>query len=211
MKINRPDWRTHPQFKPHKYGYITEREAEMLDGLLAEIKNTFGQIRYLEVGVFAAGTLYGVYDRADELQCPVHCEGVDLPNWKPQFAPPEYVFHAGDSMDEWRRVTGEFNLLFIDGCHCVNHSMMDFLNYSPFVCVGGFCLFHDTATNSQAQQGEWPQDHSYAGKPPSVLGVREGLKKMGILQGHRSDWQLVREIAETDLMGMCLFKKLKPL
>lgn len=211
MKINRPDWRVSPQFAKHKYGYITIAEAQLLDDLLLEIKNTFGQIRFLEIGVFAAGTLYGVYDRADELQCPVHCEGVDFPHWRPALAPPEYVFHAEDCMDAWRNVKGEFNLLMVDSCHCVNHSMLDFLNYSPFVVVGGFCVFHDTATDHTGKQGEWPQDHSYAGKTPSVLGVREGLKKMGLLQGHRTDWVKVREIAETELMGMMLFKKVKPL
>lgn len=182
-----------------------------MDGLLADLKDRFGCIRFLEIGVFSAGTLYGVYDRADELGCPVHCEGVDMPHWKPSLAPLEYVFHAEDSMDAWRNIHTEFNLLMVDGCHCVNHSMMDFLNYSPFVVVGGYCVFHDTATDHTGTQGQWPQDHSYAGKPPSVLGVREGLAKMGLLQGHRTDWALVREIAETDIMGMCIFKKVKPL
>jgi hypothetical protein len=197
--------------KKHKYGFMTENEAGLLDGLLADIKAKFGEIRFLEIGVFGGGTTHGIYQRAAEIGCSVHCEGVDFEMWKPSGLPADYTFHAGDSMDTWRNVTGSFNLLFVDGCHCVNHAMADFLNYSPFVEVGGFALFHDTAPGANGQQGTWPQDHSYAGQPPSVLGVRSGLEKIGLLQGYRKDWQLVREIAESELMGMSLFEKILPL
>ena len=91
--------------------------------------------------------------------------------------------------------------------------MADFLNFSPFVVVGGYVLFHDTALpDGSYEQGPWPQNHSYAGKPPSVLGVREGLKKLGLLQGYREDWKLIEEIpSDTGLMGAILFQKLKEL
>ena len=117
-------------------------------------------------------------------------------------------------MDAWRQITGKYNFLFVDGCHCVNHAMSDFLNYSPFVEVGGYTLFHDTALpTGKEKQEPWPQtDHGYFGKPPSVLGVREGLKKLGLLQGYRSDWKLIEEIpSDSGLMGMCLFQKLTEL
>ena len=195
----------------HKYGFITLLESKLLDDLLLQLKSDFGEIRFIEIGVFTGETLRGIYQRAKEIDCPVHCEGVDWEMYKPSGVPEDYVFHAGDSMDAWRNVSGNFNLLFVDGCHCINHSMNDFLNYSPFVDVGGYALFHDSAPNANGEQGEWPQDHSYAGQPPSVLGVRSGLQKMGILQGHRRDWELVMEIQEGDLMGMSLFRKLLPL
>lgn len=197
----------------NKYGFITDKEAALIDGLLLDIQKQFGAIRFLEIGVMAAGTVKGIYQRAHEIQCPVHCEGIDFVFYKPNPTPDaEYVFHGGDSLDMWRTMTGEFNLLFVDGCHCCNHAMLDFLNYSPMVVVNGYALFHDTAGEGpENKQGEWPQDHSYAGKPPSTLGVREGLRKIGLLQGHRADWRFVTEIKESDLMGMCLFQKVKAL
>lgn len=206
MKIQTPE-----NDRGHGYGFITKKEAALIDATLADIQYQFAIIRFLEIGVFGGGTLYGVINRADELQCPIITEGVDFAAWKPSLAPPQYVFHEGDSMDQWRNVLGPVNFLFVDGCHCINHAMCDFLNYSPFVDVGGYCLFHDTAPNANGEQGDWPQDHSYAGKPPSKLGVREGLKKLGLLGGHRDDWKLVAEIQETELMGMCLFQKIKAL
>lgn len=213
MPFNRPTPPPHMGSNTHRYGWITEKEASLLDDLCVTLKNQFGAIRFLEIGVFGGATAFGLYERAEQINCPIHCEGVDIPQGRPPFESiKDYVFHEGDSMDMWRTFGGEFNLLFIDGCHCVNHSMMDFLNYSPMVVVGGYCLFHDTAGSGLDNvQGAFPQDHSYAGRTPSVLGVRSGLKKMGILQGHRTDWNLVQEIKESDVMGMCLFQKKNPL
>ena len=115
-------------------------------------------------------------------------------------------------MNMWRELNEEFNLLFVDACHCITHSAMDFLNYSPHVVVGGYALFHDTAgIGPKADKNYWPQDHSVYGQPPSMLGVRDGLIKLGLLQGHRTDWKLEWEISEGDLQGMCCFKKLKAL
>jgi hypothetical protein len=197
----------------HRYGMMTIKEATLLDDLLLTIKEKFGEIRFLEIGTCGGGTTRGIYERAKEIGCPVHCEGVDnVAGYCMDDAPEDYVFHIGDSMDMWKGITRrDFNLLFIDGCHCVNHAACDFLNYSPFVAVGGFALFHDTAPNANGTQGEWPQNHGYAGQPPAVLGVRSALEKIGLLQAHRRDWMLVKEIQETEFMGMCLFEKLLPL
>lgn len=190
---------------------MREEEADLLDEITLKLKEQFGDIRAIEVGVFGAGTTRGLYRRAEELGIGAHLVGIDFELYRPNPWPAEnYTFIGEDSMDAWRKITGTYNLLFVDGCHCCNHAMCDFLNYSPFVEVGGLVLFHDTALpKGQAKQEEWPQtDHSYAGKPPSVLGVREALTKLGLLQGHRKDWELVKEVpCETGLMGMVLIRK----
>lgn len=211
MSFVRPD---KPTSLGSRYGYITKKEAARLDMLIDRIHDEFGHLSFMEIGVFGGSTLSGIVERAESLNCPYQCAGVDFRKGRPEVsAYPNYTFYEGDSMDMWRSVKGEFNLLFVDGCHCINHSMCDFLNYSPFVVVGGYCLFHDTAPTKEGgvEQGMFEQDHSYAGKPSSVLGVREGLKKIGLLGNHRDDWKLEWEIRETDIMGMTCFKKLKPL
>ena len=193
----------------NRYGFMREEEADLVDRILDKLM-ALGEVRFLEIGVFGGGTVSGVVRRCQQFGRSVFASGVDFAQWKPLPAPlPDYDFHEGDSMDMWREIKRKYNFLFVDGCHCVNHSMCDFLNYSPFVEVGGYTLFHDTAKPSfGTHQEEWPQDHSYAGKPPSVLGVREGLVKLGLLQGYRADWKLIEEIpSDTGLMGMCLFRK----
>jgi hypothetical protein len=193
---------------------MREVEADLVDQLLAQSKVKFGIVKFLEVGVFGAGTTRGVYRWGKENDCPVLATGIDFEQYRPNPTPDEhYIFHACDSMDAWLEFSNAFqyNFLLVDGCHCVNHSMCDFLNYSPFVQKDGFVVFHDTAlpdSLGKTEQEAWPQDHSYAGKPPSVLGVREGLKKLGLLQGYRADWKLIEEVpSDTGLMGACLFQK----
>jgi hypothetical protein len=167
-----------------RYGFLRAEEADLIDRLLVTIKEQFNSVSFLEIGVFGGGTVSGIVRRCKEIGCPVTAAGVDFLPWKPSPAPlPDYDFHDSDSMDAFRGMTGPYNFLFVDGCHCVNHAMCDFLNYSPLVVLNGYCLFHDTALPKDGvTQGDWPQDHSYAGKPPSVLGVRDGLKKLGLLQ-----------------------------
>lgn len=194
---------------------MSEAEYDLMDRVVDRIKSEFGSVNFLEIGVCGGGTTAGIARRCKQIDCPFTATGVDClehykpdPNLYPEI-PTNYTFHCGDSMDQWRNITGTFNLLLVDGCHCVNHSMCDFLNYSPFVVVGGYVLFHDTALPlQQYEQIPFPQDHSFAGKDPGKLGVREGLKKLGLLQSFRTDWQLIEEIPnDSGVMGMILFKK----
>jgi len=196
------------------YGNMAPAEYDLLDRIILRIKAEFGSLSFLEIGVCDGGCLRGVYERAQEINCPIRAAGVDcLEHYKPNPMPPNYTFYCGDSMDQWRNIKTTFSLILIDGCHCVNHSMCDFLNYSPLLVMGGYCLFHDTAIAiNQFEQMEFPQDHSLAGKDPGKLGVREGLKKLGLLQGYRTDWELIEEIPnDSGMMGMILFQKTKEL
>lgn len=198
-----------------RYGFMRSEEADLIDRLLVTIKEQFNSVSFLEIGVFGGGTVSGIVRRCKEIECPVTAAGVDFLPWKPSPAPlPDYDFYDADSMDAWRGMTGPYNFLFVDGCHCVNHASQDFLNYAPMVVVGGFILFHDTAIPTalgKEKQEEWPQDHSYAGKPSSTLGVREALKKLGLLDNRRSDFEFVEEIeSSSGLMGMMLYRRILP-
>jgi hypothetical protein len=202
-----------------RYGSMSETEYDLIDRTLDQIKTQFGEVRFLEVGVCGGGTVAGVARRCSQIRVPLFAAGVDcLEHYKPDRnlfpeLPADYKFYVGDSMDQWRNITDRYNILLVDGCHCVIHSAADFLNYSPFVVVGGYVVFHDTALpKDQYEQMAFPQDHSLAGKDPGKLGVREGLKKLGLLQGHRTDWELVEEVpSDSGVMGAMLFKKVKDL
>lgn len=202
-----------------RYGYIRDVEEDFVDRLLDTISVKFGIIQLLEIGVFTANTVRGIYRRGKELGIPVEAAGVDFEMYRPNPTPAEnYIFYSGDSMDKWRDIPKDkrWNLLWVDGCHCCNHAMCDFMNYSPFVENCGYTVFHDTALPTalgKDEQEPWPQtDHSYAGKPPSVLGVRDGLRKMGLLDGYRTDWKLVEEVpSDSGLMGVHLFQKVADL
>lgn len=181
-----------------------------MDRFLEQLKNEFGYVRFLEIGVAEGATMAGALERCDVLQVPVTYEGVDGPQGKPSFLPENCTFIEGDSAYAYPRVGEGFNICFIDGSHALNYVMLDFLNYSPKVVVGGYCLFHDTREGPTWQhlhfQGTGPKD-----MPDNNIAVREGMKKLGLLQGYRSDWQFVEEIKDQEIMGMILMKKLKEL
>jgi hypothetical protein len=198
-----------------RYGFMREEEADLVDRILTALKITFGSVRFLEIGVFGGGTVSGIVRNCKAAGMDVSASGVDFAQWKPSPPPlPDYDFHDCDSMDAFRDIKHKYNFLFVDGCHCVNHAQCDFLNYSPFVEVGGYILLHDTALPTDLgkdQQEKWPQDHSYAGKPTSVLGVREALKKLGLLDNRRTDFELIEEIkSSSGLMGMMLYRRILP-
>jgi len=208
MKLNRPD-STLPFPNDHRYGWITKKESELVERLLGKIKSEFGKIRFLEIGVFGGCTMLGITEWAENHDCQCYCEGVDIGH-KPNFVPEGYVYHQGDSDLVVKDVTGSFNLLWIDACHCQKCSMSDFLNYSPLVEEGGYCLFHDTAGHGDDNvQGAFKQDHSHRNEPHQVLGVRKGLRELGLDGGTRPGWKLVEEIKESEIMGMMVFQKIK--
>jgi len=194
-----------------RYGFMRDVEEDLIDRIIDRIQVEFGVISFLEIGVFGGETVRGIVKRCRSIDCPVMAAGVDFEQYRPNPTPVcPYNFHAGDSMDAWRKITSTFNFLFVDGCHCVNHTMCDFLNYSNLVVPKGYCLFHDTALPIGGKyQEEFPQNHFYAGQPDSILGVRDALRKLGLEQGYRTDWKLIEEIPSDDgLMGMILFQKI---
>lgn len=217
---NLDNGKTPQEMSSARYGSMRDpEEYDLIDRVLDRIKSEFGSVSFLEIGVCHGGTVAGVARRCKEIGVQLTAAGVDcLEHYKPDRnlfpeIPPDYAFYEGDSMDQWRNIPGTFNLLLVDGCHCVNHSMCDFLNYSPLLVVGGYCLFHDTALPlQQYEQIPFPQDHSFAGKDPGKLGVREGLKKLGLLQEYRTDWKLIEEVPSNDgVMGLGLFQKVAEL
>jgi hypothetical protein len=195
------------------FSFIQPSEADLFRRICEDLKREFGQVVFLEIGTFGGRSTNGIAEHCRSIGVPLYAAGVDcMESYKPDPLPtPDYDFYFGDSMDQWRHIKRrDFNWLFVDACHCVNHAMCDFLNYSPFLVKGGICVFHDTALpEGKYDQEPWPQDHGFAGKPPSQLGVREGLKKLGLLQGYRKDWEFVEEIpSSTGMMGMVVLKKI---
>ncbi len=207
MKLPRPAWNVN---SGHSYGVWTHGESQFMDRFLEQLKREFGFVRFLEIGVAEGATMAGVLERCDALGVPASYEGVDGPQGKPSFLPENAKFIEGDSAYAYPRVGDGFNICFIDGSHALNYVMLDFLNYSSKVIVGGYCLFHDTngsaSWTGQHYQGTGPKD-----MPDNNIAVRPALKKLGLMDGRRTDWKFIEEIADTEIMGMMLFKKLREL
>ena len=79
----------------------------------------------------------------------------------------------------------KFDLIFIDGNHYYANVMADINNYTPFLSIGGFVCFHDTA---------------FAG-----LGVDDAIKELS----KNTDFTFINEWIASDgpYCGIALFRK----
>lgn len=206
MIYPRPSWH---KDSPHPYGLLSMDDVTFLEALLDRVYREFGHVAFLEIGVANGATLYGMVERCERLGVPFRWTGIDV-GGGPDPMPPNCTFIPGRSEHVYVQVTGEFNILFVDGCHDSNHVVLDFLNYSQYLPVGAFALFHDTNESitwvglghTDTYQGEGPMH------PDFGIGVRMGLKKLGLLDGMRKDWQFVDEQKAGTVQGMMLFQKL---
>lgn len=200
-----------------RYGIIHECECDLVDEITARLKAELGELRFLEIGIYGGNSARGMYRRGHDLRCPVHCAGVDLVKYNDPIPGPGYEFYQGDSLEMWKHIKGTFNLLFIDAWHDLLHPAMDLLNYQTFLVPNGYLLMHDTmSTRDFEHKPEIPIWKQGPSDPNDMTGarhgVREALWKIGLLQGHRNDWQFIREVLSNEHgMGMMAFKKLKAL
>jgi hypothetical protein len=190
---------------PHKYGCIGIPDAVFMDSVLLRVSTEFSQrVKFLEIGVSGGWTACGIQKWCDEHGATLEYHGIDLGD--PQVPlPPGAVFIKGDSTQVFCAVPCGFNILFIDGCHCVNHSMLDFLHYSPKIVVGGYVLFHD-ANPKPTWQGLHYQGHG-PDIPSFRIAVREALLKLGLETGMRRDWEFIGEESTDAGLGMALYRR----
>jgi hypothetical protein len=186
---------------------MTMGECLFMDRLLAQVGREFGRVRFLEIGVAEGATMAGVLEVCDRLAVEVSYEGVDGAVGRPKNMIENCKFIEGDSTQVFNQVGSDFNILFIDGSHAQNYVMLDFLNYSPKVVLNGYVLFHDTR-DLPSWQGLHYQGTGDEKLFENNISVRLALKKLGLLAGRRSDFAFQEEVADSDIMGMMLFKKI---
>lgn len=194
----------------HGYGAIGIGDARFLEGFLERVKTRFGdRLKILEVGIANGYTGAGMVRYLNRLGACVEYHGIDGPGGAPHdgVLPVGGVFHQGDSTEIFESVPDGFHFVLIDACHCSNHCALDFLNYGTKAVVGGIVIFHDTNPNPK-WQGQFHQGHGPK-TPAFGIGTRSAMAKLGLLNGHRSDWRLIAEEADGDMLGMTAFERIK--
>lgn len=197
------------------YGLLNTHDIVLLQYAVTMAALRFGTVKLLEVGTCGGYTALGISKFCDSRGYTFEYHGIDgacgAPH--PGTMPKNYTFWMGDSAELFESMTADgFSVLFIDACHCSNHVMLDFLNYSPKVMVGGYVLFHDT---NPSPRWNGVHDNHWQGHGPNTpafnIAVRAGLKKLGLLDGQRADYAFVSESSEGDALGMMVFQKLRAL
>jgi len=125
---------------------------EMIDAAPSE------PVRILEIGILNCGTGMTMMRRCAHNGKRFVYVGVDpLQAVTPHIDPDLYHYGSiyivpGPSTDVVESVRGlcpQFDLVVVDGCHCVECVEADWQNYSQFVAPGGFLAFHDTKRQSE--------------------------------------------------------------
>lgn len=163
-----------------RFGALLECDAELLTKaltILMERNKENKIISFLEIGVQGGGTARGIKSILESNGYALDYTGIDSGR-DGCTAPPfdgakMYITESENPPD----LTGqEFDLVFIDGCHCFQHALADFYNYSGYV-KDGFIMFHDTAPC--VQNYDFKNMHEVDSVKASH--VRYALENLGII------------------------------
>jgi hypothetical protein len=110
----------------------------------------------------------------------------------------------GDSAEVFHKIPYGLDVALIDGCHCVNHVILDTIHYGDRVNVGGFMMFHDTAWHIQQTMRD---PHG-----PDIPEFHNSVLKAHTLMGFPfKNWELFAEGADTKAPwgGVTAYRKLE--
>ena len=167
----------------------TAADIGTLDLALQLAVKNFGHVVLLDIGVHDGDNAQAMVAVIEAAGGTVQYHGVDnLRDHGLTTCPiPGGRLYLGDSAELMDSILAEPNFVSIDGCHCINHAILDFLHYGSSVPVHGLVTFHDTD----------PQLHrnDYQGHGPRIprfctAGVGMALERLDL---PNRDWRLVLE------------------
>lgn len=158
-----------------KYGAILQEDVDVLEACLniltdprdREAGHRGRPVRVLEIGMHDGGTARGIENFVKSWALALEYVGIDPDDGtsRPRYVPENGIVIIGDSADVFNRVPFGFDLVWVDGCHCMNHVMLDTIHYAPCVRPGGFMLFHDVNPRGQGSH------HQYHGPDTPEFGL----------------------------------------
>lgn len=186
------------------YGIVTELDGKLIEKSLDLINNQNPVL--MEIGVCHGGTSRGVIEYLKNKGITPTYIGVDSGKECSQPPTSDTKMYWGESTEIWTEIEErDIDWLFIDGCHCVNHVILDFLHYSQFLKSGGILVFHDVNPKAQGKndyQGHGPKNIHFG------TSAEEALNKVGLLNDMLSGWTLYHiEWDEQDYGGIAIFIK----
>jgi hypothetical protein len=182
------------------YGLMSVEDAGLIARLLDQLSADFQHVNILEIGVRGGETSRSISSYMGTR--PFSYWGIDNGRDMPVAAP--FIgahLIVGDSAEVSDSVPHGLHLVIIDGCHCKNHVILDWDNYSRKVVDGGVVVFHDTdpAVQGRDYQGHGPQT------PDFHIAVLSALDQIGTRMGR---WELIARTSADQWGGAMAFKKI---
>jgi len=184
------------------FGAITPNDAALLEALVMRFKGRI--LRFLEIGTHEGNTARGVKELCDRdgISIDLRYYGIDARDLPPPFDGAWQI--SGRSEEAWEFIPGNMDIVFVDGCHCINHVILDVVHYSAKVVVGGYMVFHDTDPQVQGVQTN-PWVHKGDG-PIYRTAVLAALEKLG-WPNERWQLDLTASDPQSDIGGMMAFRR----
>lgn len=176
--------------KTNNYGYgaVSNTDVKSLEKSLSMLTETFSRdsiLNIVQIGYYDGKTIGKIRDKIVSLGYH-NCQYWNIDNdismkqlQRLQQLPYDgFHFILCDSSEAFIKVPDDLHLVFIDGCHCVNHAMLDFLNYGYKVVKNGLVVFHDTLEEAQGlgYQGHGPKH------PEWGTALVAAFEKLNIMQ-----------------------------
>ena len=189
-----------------RYGAILDEDVEVLEQVLDQLIHP-GTVRVLEIGMHDGGTAKGI-------EAYLHAHGTRLEYWgidpddgksRPRYIPENATIITGDSAEVFTQVPDGMHLVWVDGCHCFNHVVLDTLHYEGKVSNFGFMCFHDINPVGQGSE------HQYHGPviPEFGLAVVSALTAIHFPWGTWEFW-MEKYPPETHNCGTRAYRKGHP-
>lgn len=139
-------------------------DIDIIQEVLEKATEKTDSIRFLEVGTYQGDTSREIKRWCDYHEKGLEFWGIDsglhpefIMNKNPALSSPgrpPIPFQGAnmvfvDSAEAFHRIPYGLDVVLIDGCHCVNHVILDTIHYGQRVKPGGFMMFHDTAPHIQ--------------------------------------------------------------
>jgi len=189
------------------YGTMTNVDVNQIEKSLTLLKKTFKDkhVNLLEIGLDKSKTARAIHKKLPELGITDYTYWAIDANPKTSLPFKECKMIIGKSEEVFNQLP-LLHWVFIDGCHCSNHIMLDFLNYGYKVVKDGFLLFHDTGPYSQ---GHHYQRHG-PNEPDFYIAAEKAFEKLDIF--NRLDWTHISsdyDDKNTEWGGVSIFQKIK--
>ena len=184
------------------YGAIYDTDIATLEAGLRQLLQRFeGPLHVLEVGIAAGRTSLGMKEFVEGSGRQIVWVGVDNRRVGPVVSPFEgATLVLGSSEIVCSQIPSGQHLVFIDGCHCLNHVILDVINYGEKVVPGGMMMLHDTGFPNQGQVQEVSCPIAVQGVNKCVVEVREAVRKLGLFDNH-PHWKLLVDAGPASLYG----------
>jgi len=178
------------------YGAIVMEDVAVLEACLEKLCSPGAVVRVCEIGAHDGGTALGIKRYVDSHGATLEYWGIEPDKERIQFWwSPGCTVINGDSIEVFNQVPEDLDLVWVDGCHCFNHVVLETLHYAHKVRNFGFLCYHDT--NPQTQ-GLDKQHYHGPNLPEFNVCVNRALESIHWPWG---PWELFRDSYPLDQPG----------